>query len=177
MLVDRMGPRLGRLECELDRLALWAEPGGRVEPDDLSAMIRDTSEEVAWALGDAIVARRPGTALHAVERLIGQGEGTTGLVRLVANRLRNARLAAAGLAAGRSPAEVESSLQMHPYAAQMLVREVRNTTAEDLVEATIAFAELEYASRGGSNRPEQVAMTLAVRRAAGAGGAAESVAR
>ena len=69
LLVERMGARTGRLANELDRLALWAGPGGRVTLADLSSMVADTSEEVAWALSDAIVERDAGSALAAVERL------------------------------------------------------------------------------------------------------------
>ena len=42
---------------------VWAEPGATVARGDLEAMIVDTSEEVAWALSDAIVDRDPGAAL------------------------------------------------------------------------------------------------------------------
>jgi len=55
---------------------------------------------------------------------------------------------------------------MHPYAARMLVRSVRNTSALELRAATCAVADLEWWTRGGSDYPDDVALTLAVMRAA-----------
>ena len=57
---------------------------------------------------------------------------------------------------------------MHPYAAKMLVQRVRATTIDDLRHAIAAVADLETWCRGGSDYDEQVALTLAVRRATGA---------
>ena len=100
LLVERIGEGTVRLAAELDRLALWAGPEGSVERDDLEAMIADTSEEVAWALSDAIVDRDPGAALEAAERLTDQGESLTPLIYQAAKRLREANAALEMLDAG-----------------------------------------------------------------------------
>ena len=57
---------------------------------------------------------------------------------------------------------------MHPYAAKMLLQRLRATSVEELREAIVAIADLEIWCRGGSDYDEQVALTLAVRRASGA---------
>ncbi len=168
LLVDRMGEGTVRLATELDRLASWAPEGGHVGVEDLEAMIADTSEEVAWALADALVERSPGAAVAAAERLAGQGEATTPLIYGAAKRLREAHRALVGLERGRSPKEVESSLGMHPYAAKLLVRKVKGGSLDELRAATCAVADLEWWTRGGSDYPDEVALTLAMRRAAGA---------
>jgi DNA polymerase III delta subunit len=168
LLGERIGDSTPRLATELDRLAVWAEPGGAVEREDLEAMVADTSEEVVWALSDAIVDRDPGAALEAAERLAGQGEAVTSLIYQAAKRLREANAALVELDAGRAPKEVEAALPMHPYAAKMLLRRLRGRTAAQMRAATCAVADLEWWTRGGSDYPEPVALTLAVRRAAGA---------
>ena len=168
LLVERMGESTVRLSTELDRLTTWAGPGGRVELEDLEAMVADTSEEAAWALADALVDRSPAAALASAERLGGQGEAVTPLIYQAAKRLREAHLALSALENGRSPKEVEGSLPMHPYAAKMVVRRVRGGSLDELRAASCAFADLEWWTRGGSDYPEDVALTLAVRRAAGA---------
>ncbi len=170
LLAERVGDSTVRLATELDRLAIWAEPGGRVGSDDLEAMIADTSEEVAWALSDAIVDRDPAAALAAAERLAAQGESVTPLVYQAAKRLREANLALERLETGSSASEVEASLPMHPYAAKMLVRRLGGRSRRELRGAACAIADLEWWTRGGSDYPEPVALTLAVRRAAGARG-------
>jgi DNA polymerase-3 subunit delta len=168
LLVERLGDSTARLATELDRLALWAESGSPVGREDLEAMVADTTEEVVWALSDAIVDRNPAGALAAADRLVAQGESTTSLIYQAAKRLREANTAVELLESGKPPKEVESALPMHPYAAKLLVRRVRGRSRAELRAAACAIADLEWWTRGGSDYPEPVALTLAVRRAAGA---------
>jgi DNA polymerase-3 subunit delta len=167
LLVERLGNSTMRLGVELDRLALWADDGGEVTAEDLEAMVADTSEEVMWALSDAIVDRDRAGAAASAARLTEQGEAITPLVYQVAKRLREARLALAGLEAGKSPRELEASLPMHPYAAKMLLQRVKNSDTRALKAATCAVADLEWWTRGGSDYPEDVALMLAVAKATG----------
>jgi len=168
MLVDRMGTSSQRLHNELERLALWAGEGGEVTAADLDAMIADTSEEAVWTLSDALLERDPAAALRIAERLISQGENVTGLIYGLASRLRKACAAAAMLEEGMPPAQVESKLGMHPYAAKQLVRRLGNVEVDELREATIALADLEVWCRGGADYGDELALTLALRAAAGA---------
>jgi len=172
LLAERLGESTLRLVNEIERLALWARPEGQVTVADLEAMVADTSEEAAWNLADAIVARDPDMALRSAERLAAQGEAVTPLVYQAARRLREAHGAVLELEAGRSQREVEARLRMHPYAAKMLVRRLRGASPADLRAATGAIADLEWWTRGGSEYPDDVALTLAVRRAAGVGAGA-----
>jgi len=167
LLVERMGEGTLRLAYELDRLALWAGGDGEVSVADLEAMIADTSEEATWALSDAIVVRDPAAALAAAERLLSQGEAVTPLVYQAARRLRDAHTAIAELEAGAPQKQVEAKLHMHPYAAKMLIRRLRGASAAEVRAAACAVADLEWWTRGGSEYPDDVALTLAVRRAAG----------
>ncbi len=67
-------------------------------------MVADTSEEVAWALSDAIVDRDPAAALAAAERLADQGESVTPLIYAAAKRLREANAALELLEGGTAQA-------------------------------------------------------------------------
>lgn len=167
MMVDRMGANPQRLRNELERLALWAGEAGTVDAADLAAMIADTSEAVVWALSDALLERDAAAALRIAERLISQGENVTGLIYGLASRLRKACGAAAMLEEGMPAKQVESSLGMHPYAAKQLVRRLQGIEAGDLQEALIALADLEVWCRGGADYGDELALTLALRAAAG----------
>jgi DNA polymerase III subunit delta len=167
MLVERLGPRPLRLRTELERLALWAGDGGRVDPGDLEAMVSDTSEEAIWTLADAMVAGDEAEAMRVAERLVAQGEALPRIVYALAPRLRQALRAAGELEAGRPAGEVAKGLSMHPYAAKMLVSKVKGRSPEDLDASIRALADLELWSRGGSDYAEGVAFTLSLRRAIG----------
>ncbi len=168
MLVDRMGANPPRLQRELERLALWAGAGGSVSAADLDAMIADTSEAAVWALSDALLERDAGKALRIGEQLISQGENVTGLIYGLASRLRKACTAVAQLESGTPPKQVESGLGMHPYAAKQLVGRLRHTNSDELREATIALADLEVWCRGGADYGDDLALTLALKKMAGA---------
>ena len=170
MLVDRLGESSLRLHNELERLALWAGEGGTVAVEDLEAMVSDTSEQALWSLADAITEGNEADTLRIAERLTDQGEALPRIVYSLAPRLRQARQAAAELEAGRSPKQVAEGLSMHPYAAQKLVKRVRGRDPADLDAAIWAVADLELWSRGGSDYPEDVALTLSLRSAVAAAG-------
>lgn len=168
VLVERMGASSVRLRNELERLALWAGEGGRVSAGDLEAMVSDTSEAAVWALSDALLERDPARAASLAERLISQGESVTGLIYGLASRLRKACAAAAQIEQGVPSKQVESGLGMHPYAAKQLVARLGKTNLDQLHEATVALADLEVWCRGGADYGDELALTLALRRAAGA---------
>ncbi|HEY2334208.1 MAG TPA: DNA polymerase III subunit delta [Solirubrobacterales bacterium] len=162
VLVERMGASSVRLRNELERLALWAGQGGRVNAADLDAMVSDTSEAAVWALSDALLERDPAKAAALAERLISQGENVTGLIYGLASRLRKACAAAAQIDEGVPPKQVESSLGMHPYAARQLVARLGRTSVDRLQEATVALADLEVWCRGGADYGDALALTLTV---------------
>ena len=166
MLVERMGANPVRLRNELERLALWAGEGGEVSVADLEEMIADTSEAAVWSLSDALIEGNAAAALRIGERLIGQGENVTGLIYGLASRLRGACAAAAQLEEGIPPKQVESSLKMHPYAAKQLVARLRDSNLEALRLATETLADLELWCRGGADYGDELAFTLALRKAA-----------
>jgi DNA polymerase III subunit delta len=167
ILVDRMGTDSLRLELELKRLALWAGEGGTVSAEDLDAMIADTSEAAVWALSDALLERDASAALAVAERFISQGENVTPLIYGLASQLRKACFAAGQLEQGVPPKQLESGLGMHPYAARKLIDRVRTRSLSELREATEALADLEVWCRGGAEYGDEMALTLALRRAAG----------
>jgi DNA polymerase-3 subunit delta len=174
LLVDRLGESTMRLVTEIERLSVWAGPDGAVSIDDLESMVADTSEEATWTVSDAIVVRDRARAVAAAERLNAQGAAIASIVYQAARRLRDAQMAATELEGGTPAKEVESKLRMHPYAARMLVRSVRGASAAGLRASTGAIADLEWWTRGGSEYPDDVALTLAVLRAAGGGAGAAS---
>jgi DNA polymerase III subunit delta len=166
LLVERMGSNPLRLRNELERLSLWAGEGGEVSGADLEEMVSDTSEAAVWSLSDALIEGNSAAALRIGERLIGQGENVTGLIYGLASRLRGACAAAAQLQEGIPPKQVESSLKMHPYAAKQLVGRLRDANLAGLRLATETLADLELWCRGGADYGDELALTIALRKAA-----------
>ncbi len=167
-LISRLGESTVRLGSELDRLALWAGPrrkrrGRGRRGDDLrhlrarrlGARGRDRRPRPG---GGGRHGRRPARAGRG-----GHARWSTGWRRDCATPTgppwRWPR--------ARRPRQVEADLPMAPYPAKMLVRSVRGVDPGELSDAICAIADLEWWTRGGSDYSDEVAMTLAVRRAAG----------
>jgi DNA polymerase-3 subunit delta len=79
-----------------------------------------------------------------------QGERLSGLIYLMAQRLREALAIALRLSAGESAAEVKRGLRMPARAAERFVADVARSDPDRLRRALGALADLELDSRGGA---------------------------
>ncbi len=162
LLVSHLGESLSRLENELDRLALWAGQGGRVELEDLEEMVADNSETKGFALGDAVVEGDRAAALRTAGRLVSQGASVAGMVYPTATAVRRAHLALSLLEAGVPPNRVERRLKAPPFIARQVIESARGSSLDQLRAAAVALADLELWTRGGAEYPDELALDLAL---------------
>lgn len=162
LLVSHLGESLSRLENELDRLALWAGQGGRVELEDLEQMVTDNSETRGFALGDAVVSGDRRLALRTAGRLVGQGASVAGMVYPTATAVRRAHRALSLLDAGVPPNQVERQLKAPPFVARQVIEAARASSLDQLRDAAVALADLELWTRGGAEYPDELALDLAL---------------
>jgi DNA polymerase III subunit delta len=157
-LVAQVGERQQRLLRELEKLALEgadsASASGdgarRVSAEDIDSRAAHSVEWRAYALADALVAGDTREATRSYLRLRGRGERLSGLVYLMAQRLRDALAIALRLQAGESVSEVKRGLRMPARAAERFVADVARTDPDRLRRALGALADLELDSRGGA---------------------------
>jgi DNA polymerase-3 subunit delta len=154
-LVAQVGDRQQRLLRELEKLALEgedSEPGAtrQVSVEDIHDRAAHSAEWRAFALADALVGGDTREATQSYLRLRHQGERLSGLVYLMAQRLRDAHAIALRLQAGESVGEVKRGLRMPARAAERFVADVARTDPDRLRHALGALADLELDSRGGA---------------------------
>jgi DNA polymerase-3 subunit delta len=162
-LVAQVGDRQQRLLRELEKLALEGDPsqegdhggGGprQVGVQDIEGLTAHSAEWRAYGLADALVAADEREATITYLRLRGQGERLSGLLYLMAGRLREGLAISLRLQAGESVAEVKRSLRMPPRAAERFVADVARSDPDRLRAALGALADLELDSRGGAPLP------------------------
>jgi len=108
-LVEHLGGDRLLTRSELEKLALYAGEGGRVELQDARLSISDTA---ALELDDAIMAAAEGDAARA-ERVLGrvfqQGESPVSVIRALLRHLQRLHMFAARLAVGSSADEVRAA--------------------------------------------------------------------
>jgi DNA polymerase-3 subunit delta len=155
-LVARVGERQQRLLRELEKLALAAEEsdGGmgpvRVSADDIERQAARSAAWRAFSFADALVGGDATEAMRSYLRLRAQGERLSGLVYLMAQRLRDAEAVSVRLQAGEPPGEIKRSLRMPPRAADRFIADVARSEPERLRAALCRIADLELDTRGGA---------------------------
>ncbi len=150
-LVAQVGDRQQRLLRELEKLALEGDGEHRsVGVQDIEERAAHSAEWRAYGLADALVGADGREATLSYLRLRGQGERLSGLLYLMASRLRDGLAIAVRLQAGESVAEVKRSLRMPARAAERFVADVARSDPERLRAALGALADLELDSRGGA---------------------------
>ncbi len=162
MMISRLGDGLTRLSTELDRLAIWAGPGGRVDPEDLAEMVADATEVGGFALGDALVSGDRARVLELAEQLLAQGATAGSTVYPTSTGVRRAHKALCLMESGLPANQVERQLGMPPFLARRLVNSIASASVEDMRRAAIALADLEVWTRGGAEYPDELALDLAL---------------
>src|SRR5207253_6265807 len=108
-LVEHLGNDRLVTRSELEKLALYAGDGGRLEFEDAQLLVGDSAE---IELDDAVMAAAEGDAAR-VDRVLGkvfqEGESAVSVTRAMLRHLHRLHVLAARLAAGSTLAEVMSS--------------------------------------------------------------------
>jgi DNA polymerase-3 subunit delta len=159
-LVAQVGERQQRLLRELEKLALAgseAEGGEgagkaplKITAEDIELQAAHSTAWRAFSFADALVGADAADATRSYMRLRGQGERLSGLVYLMAQRLRDAEGVSVRLQAGEPPAEIKRSLRMPPRAADRFIADVARSEPERLRAALCRVADLELDTRGGA---------------------------
>ena len=186
-LADRLGARvtdgdvdrrfLSRVAAgELDKLALrHALDGAPVTPDDVRALVAESTPGSVWALTDAVGERRTDAALAALDRLV---DATPEPVLLAVLHRRIVELLELGdrVAAGAAlPAAARAMGITSEFRAKMLAGQARRWTTDELAAALGGLVELDAMVKGiGGSEADaaqrRLAFTLWVRDHTGAGG-------
>jgi DNA polymerase-3 subunit delta len=152
-LVAQVGERQQRLLRELEKLVLGAEEADgpiHVSAEDIERQAAHSTAWRAFSFADALVGGDAGEAMRSYLRLRTQGERLSGLVYLMAQRLRDAEGVSVRLQAGEPPAEIKRGLRMPPRAADRFISDVARSEPERLRAALCRIADLELDTRGGA---------------------------
>jgi len=167
-IVAHVGDRQQRLLRELEKLALYAGPGARVDGPMVDELTAPSAEHKAWSLADTILAGDASAATALYLTLRSQGERLPGLLFWISQRVRTAHEVACALEAGEPPAQIKRTLRMPSKAADRLIADARRIGSEELQRTIEELAELELASRGGGSgaAAEDTVALLAITRVA-----------
>jgi DNA polymerase-3 subunit delta len=167
-LIASVGDRQQRLQRELEKLSLYAEPGASLGAADIEELAAPSAERKVWTLADALVAGNAQAATRVYLSLRAQGERLPGLIYWMAQRVRAAHEIAQALDRGEPPAQIKRGLRMPSRAADRLIADARSSGSPALQHALEQIADLEVASRGGAvATSEDTAAVRAIQEIAG----------
>jgi DNA polymerase-3 subunit delta len=167
LLVQYIGDEdLHGLANEITKIATWAqgEPVGVTEIEQLVAPVADVPP---FALTDAWAERHPGRLLDLSETMFERSDKPRRdtAPRLAASlgghltRMRQLkRLADEGVAAR----DAATALKMHPFYGEKVYRQAEGFSDEELASATVRFAALDLALKGGSRLAPDVELQRAL---------------
>jgi DNA polymerase III subunit delta len=160
-LVASVGERQQRLLRELEKLAIEYGPGATLGTDEVESAAHSAERQV-WGLVDSFVTGNSADTTRAFLELRAQGESIARLVPLMARRVRDVLVIATRLESGESPAQIKESIRGNPWQIEQRIKQARATDAESLKRALEALADLEVASRGGSELEDDTVALLAL---------------
>lgn len=165
-LIDIVGDDKLALALEIDKLATWAD-GEPIGVEEVQRLATPFAEDPPWALTDAWGKRDPSMVLGIVEAMLDRSprqrrdEAGTVAARLGAHLAKLSRMK--GLLESGLPArEAAAKLGLKDFPGQKLARQAEAFTVEELRDATLRLARLDYALKGGSKLPPDLELQLAV---------------
>lgn len=158
LLVDRVGPAMGLLDQEIEKLAVAVGAKAAIGPEDVDALVGRSKEANVFRILDAIGEGRPRDALGLLGAAFADGEDPMGVFARLGAQLR--KLAAVGrhLADGLplGPALDAAGVPKWEQARQAAERQVRWLGRRRLDRLTEWLLELDLGLKGGNPLPERV---------------------
>jgi len=94
LIVDRIGGVCGLIDCEIAKLALFADSNGKIPDKRVSELVGGWRTQTAWELSDAIADGQVAVAIQQLDKLLTAGQNAVGLMAQLSWSLRRYGLAA-----------------------------------------------------------------------------------
>jgi len=165
-LLELVGDAVYDLSSEIDKICTWAA-GDPVTAGDVERLVAARAETTNFALTDAWGARDVEAVLRASEGLLersGEPRSKTipRVVGILTSHVASVRRAKAFEGQGVAAKDAAVTLKRHPYYVGKLYAQSRNYAPDELRDVTLRLAELDYALKGGSRLPADLALERAL---------------
>lgn len=148
-LLRRVGPDMGTLAAEVDKLCLYAGRGGRIAAEAVRQLVPVSVEQSVFRLTEEIAALRADRAVALFRELLKRREEPIALTALLVRQFRNMLHVKELGRQGIPPQRIAAGLGLHPYAVKVLAEQARRFSTEQLVRLLERLAELDYEMKTG----------------------------
>jgi DNA polymerase-3 subunit delta len=166
LLVNHIGPDLGRIDSELAKLALF-DPGPPAKPittDLVRAMVGVTREEEFWSIQRTLLSGDPDAALrHLREAIEVSRHDPVALTWSFTDLARKVHGAAQGLARGQSPGALRGPLRLFGGMEEPVFRIARRIGPDRAAALFKEAVETDARQKTGSGDPVRNLESLTIR--------------
>jgi len=166
VLVDRIGPICGLIDCELAKLALFADQQGLVSDARVDELVGGWRTQTVWELGDFIAEGKINDAMQQVDKLVMAGQQVVGIAAQLSWSLRRygtaARIIEQSERLGRKPM-LQQALQQAGFRtyeltkAEQRLRRIGRGRARDLLSWLL---DLELQLKGSHSSEDRARLAL-----------------
>jgi DNA polymerase-3 subunit delta len=155
LLVDLIGPEMGLLDQEMEKLAIYIGDRARIDPVDVDKLVGQSRAENTWKIFEAIGAGNTAEALEILDRLFDQGEEPMRLLGAFSMQLRRLAQAARLVVQGKPMASALASVGVPPFAIEKAQVQLKHLGRRRALKLYDGLLELSVGFRGGSPLPER----------------------
>jgi DNA polymerase-3 subunit delta len=153
LLVDLIGPEMGLLDKEIEKLAVYVGEAPKIEAKDVDALVGRSRAEKTWQIFDLIGKGAAGEALTFLQQLFDQGEEPMGILAAFSWSLRKLAQASRLSAQGVSLSESMSRAGIPPFGRQSAEQQMRHLGRRRLDRLYDWLLETDSGMKGGSQLP------------------------
>ncbi len=146
------GQELTRIAGELDKLAAYTGDAAEISPDAVRAVVTPSPEYSVFVILDHLLAGRLKDGVEAANAALRGDSNPVRLIALFSSQLRLDAHMKYAMDSGANLAELQRALNLNPYRAKMIQRQIRSIPAEALKERYLACVEADYAIKSGALR-------------------------
>lgn len=157
-LIERVGPQLGLLDQELEKLAIAVGTKPAIGPEDVEAFVGRSRAANVFGIMDAIGDGKPGVSLRILAELLEEGDDPLAILGPLTFQLRKLATVGRLLAQGDSlgPAMDTAGVPKWPQARQSTERQLRHLGRSRLLQIPDWLVEINLGLKGGSPLPARL---------------------
>jgi len=155
-LVDLIGPEMGQLDQELQKLAIFVGSAPKIDVEPVEKLVGNNRFADIWRIFDAIGAGRSEEALEILDCLFDQGQEPIRILGAFSMQLR--RLAQAGrlVQGGLSATRALERAGVQPFALRRAEEQLRHLGPQRLSQLYDWLLEIDLGLKGSSQLPPRI---------------------
>lgn len=153
LLVDLVGPEMGQLDQELQKLSTYVGTRESIEAEDVDLLVGQSRAQDTWKIFDAIAEGKQGEAILMLERLFDQGEEPLKLLGAFSSQLRRLAQASRLNQQGTHLSAALERAKIPPFAIRSAEAQLRHLGPKRAEKLYDWLLEVNFGLKGGSTLP------------------------